>query len=111
MQDLVSAFGEARGFDEHDLALLKPALKELRHEEVAVHPTAWTRIFPSAHGQEHTRLVQMGAGYATDLDEATTDFLRWRERSMAVRKRVLSSKQLNETARTLSQLHDDLNAI
>ena len=96
--ELVAAFGRARGYDEHDLALVKPALKELLHEEVASYSSSWRRIWPPLAKPAPDRdWIRQGPGYATDLDEATNDFLRFRERAAIVR-RVLDVAAVNRTA-------------
>ena len=98
--DMVHAFLEESGYDEHDASMLKPALKELLHEEVSLEGTAWRRIFPEPFGLGHEALMRQGGGFGTDLDEATSDFLRWRERSPIVRT-LLSGARVNATAATL----------
>ena len=100
--ELVSAFLRERGYDEHDSELLKPALKELIHEEVSASDTAWRRIFPEPFGLGHEKAMRQGPGFATDLDEATSDFLDWRARS-AVARRLLSESRVNATAAGLSK--------
>ena len=49
---------------------------------VAAFPTAWYRIFPAAADLSHVDLLQQGDGFATDLDDATVDFLRYRAESL-----------------------------
>ena len=85
--------------------LLAKIWQELLHEEVASHRTSWTRIHPpptrpSARPKHGTRpdtaaaaapaeddnLLHQGPGFATDLDEATIDFLRGRARAKATRR-------------------------
>ena len=104
VQDLVASFGKSSGYDEHDLNLIKPAIKELLHEEVASYKSDWRRIFPpTAVGgpKAEEDLLYQGPGYATDLDEATIDFLRFREKVAAVRG-VLDVKAINKTAEELA---------
>ena len=98
----MNAFIAAQHFDEHDASLIKPALKELLHEEVAASPTAWKRIFPSAHGDSHDALLQQGGepGFGTDLDEAQSDFLRFRETS-AIAQHLLRTAPIDTMADTL----------
>ena len=54
---LVAAFGEAQGLDPHDMALVRPALMGLLHEEAAAHATAWRRIVPAPDGAAHLELL------------------------------------------------------
>ena len=82
------------------LALLKPALKELLHEEVSATSTSWKRIFPEPFGLAHEAALRQGPGFATDLDEATSDFLDWRARSPLARE-LLSEGRINATAAAL----------
>jgi hypothetical protein len=100
--DLVNAFIAAQNFDEHDASLIKPALKELLHEEVAASPTAWKRIFPSANGDSHGALLKQGGepGFGTDLDEVQSDFLRFRETS-AIARHLLQTAPIGTMADTL----------
>jgi hypothetical protein len=98
--ELVNAFLRERGYDEHDSGLLKPALKELLHEEVSATSTSWKRIFPEPFGLAHEAALRQGPGFATDLDEATSDFLDWRARSPLARE-LLSEGRINATAAAL----------
>ena len=96
--ELISQFGVARGYDEHDLNMIKPMLKEMLHEEAASYGTSWTRIFPPAKQPARDEdLLRQGPGYATDLDEATVDFLRWRETAPVVR-RLVNAAVVDRTA-------------
>ena len=127
---LVRAFIEARGYDEHDAALLRPALMGLLHEEAAAHPTSWRRVFPPPTGvlagvdtghdpheatgtaghdagrasRPSARAGFMGA-LATDLDDATASFLGWLERS-AVARKIVQEARSNDGG-TLVQDADD----
>ena len=106
--DLVSAFGVSRGFDEHDLNLIKPVLKALMHEEVASYGTSWRRIFPPVKKPAlDDDLINQGPGYATDLDEATEEFLRFREHTAVVRH-MFDVSAVNRTASAMasSTQHD-----
>ena len=42
-------------------------------------------------------MLRQGPGYATDLDEATVDFLRWRETAPVVR-RLVNAAVVDRTA-------------
>ena len=97
--ELVSEFGRARGYDEHDLGMLTPTLKELLHEESASYATSWTRIFPPpSEPALADDLLRQGPGYATDLDEATRDFLRWRETAGEAVRRLVNASAVIRTA-------------
>jgi hypothetical protein len=72
--------------------------------QLAVAGSSWRRIWPpSSDGSagEARRVaddwMHQGSGYATDLDEATADFLRFRERSAAAR-RLIDAAAVNRTA-------------
>lgn len=100
---LVDAYIASREYDEHDIQVLKPMLKELIHEEVAAHPTAWKRIYPpplSPDGHAQPDPAQQGKGYATDLDDATSDFLAFRARSPQSQS-ILDMRMIDEKARAL----------
>ena len=66
-------------------------------------PTAWRRIYPAADGRSHLEFARQGDGFATDLDEVTTDFLRWRQ-SAARAETILSgaAAEVNATATDLA---------
>ena len=98
--ELVNDFLSSGGYDTHDAGLIKPSLKELIHEEVASHTTQWRRIFPAPLDLSHESQLQQGRGFSTDLDEATSDFLKYRMRSPALRK-LVDVIRLNATARAL----------
>lgn len=93
---LVHAFADAQAYDAHDLAIVQPALLELLHEEVAAHPTSWRRVFPpspATHTPSGARAPTSASGsdvglggFVTDLDEATREFLAWREQSSAAQR-------------------------
>ena len=55
------------------------------------------RVYEMVGGEADADLIHQGDGYATDLDDATAEFLRWRERAAVVR-RVLDVAAVNRSA-------------
>jgi hypothetical protein len=97
--ELVDAYCHEQGYDEHDSNLVRPALLTMLHEEAAASSTAWRRIIPSAEGYTHLGYLHQGSGFATDLDAAATDFIKWRETSAPAQAILMrSQQQISQTA-------------
>jgi len=96
---LVDRFCEEQGYDEHDMRLVRPALLDGLHEEVAAYPTSWLRIFPSQLNFDHEELMDQDESFSTDLDAVVFDFLRWR----VTRLRDLSLASVESAEKTWIQ--------
>ena len=55
--ELVRDFLSSGGYDTHDAGLIKPALKELIHEEVAASIPLLLPLYPSSQPRAHAPLL------------------------------------------------------
>lgn len=99
---LVDGFLADEGYDEHDAGLVRPTLMALLNEEVAAQPTSWRLVFPSLRPAASSPHGGTGhySEFATDLDDATTRFLQWRDVALAHEDgaRYVETAAVNATA-------------